>query len=49
MDQNTEDPGVNTNNAMPSNLPEPTSTNYNNTPKLDTVDKCDAKEDENEN
>ena len=49
MDQNTEDPGVNINNDMPGNPPEPTSTNDKNTPKVDTVNKSDAKEDENEN
>ena len=45
--QNTENPGVNINNAMPGNPLEPTSTNDNNTPKLETVDESDAEEDEN--
>ena len=49
VDQNTEDPGVNINNAMPGNPPEPTSTNENNMPKAETVDEYDSKEDENEN
>ena len=49
MDQNTEYPGVNINNLMPGNPPEPTSTSDNNTPKVDTVDKSDAKEDKNQN
>ena len=49
VDQNTEDPGVNSNNAMPGNPPEPTPTNDNNTPKVESVDKSDAKEDRNEN
>ena len=35
-------------NAIPGNLPEPTSTNDNNTTKYETVKKSDAKEDENE-
>ena len=34
---------------MPGNPPDPTSTNENDTPKVGTVDKSDAKEDENEN
>ena len=49
MDQNIEDPGVNINNAMPGNPPDPNSTNDTNTPKVETADKSDAKEDENEN
>ena len=49
MDQNTEDPGVNINNAMTGNPPYPTSTNNKNRPKVETVDESDAKEDENEN
>ena len=49
MDQNTEDPVVNINNAISGNLPEPTSTNDNNTPKFEIIDESDAKEDENEN
>ena len=47
VDQNTEYSGVNINNAMPDNPPDLTSTNGNKTPKVDTVDKSDAKEDEN--
>ena len=43
MDKNTEDPGVNVNNDIPGNPPEPTHTNDNNTPKVETVDKSDAK------
>ena len=50
--QNTEYPGVNhttgANNTMPGNPPEPTSTKYNNTPKVETVDEPDAEEDETE-
>ena len=49
MDQNTENPGLNINNAMPGNPPELTSTNNNNMPKVETVDKSDAEEDKNEN
>ena len=49
MDQNTEDPGVNVNNAMPGNPAEPTPTNDNNTPKVETFNEYYAKEDENEN
>ena len=49
MDQNTEDPGVNSNNAMLGNPPEPTHTDDNNTPKVETTDKFEAEEKENEN
>ena len=49
MYQNTEDLGVNINNTMPGNPPEPTFTNDDNMPKVETVDKSDAKEGENEN
>ena len=49
MYQNTEDLGVNINNAMPGNPLEPTSTNYNNMPKVEIVENSDAGEDENEN
>ena len=34
---------------MPGNPPEPTATNNNNTPKVETVDESDAEEDENVN
>ena len=37
VDQNMEDPRVNINNSMPGNPPETTSTNKNNTPKVETV------------
>ena len=40
---------MNINNAMPGNPLEPTSTNDNNTPKVVTVDKSDAKEEKNGN
>ena len=49
VDKKTEDTGVNINNAMPGNPPEPTHTNDNNMPKAETVDESDAKEYENEN
>ena len=53
VDQNTEDTGVNhitgANNSMPGNPTWPIPTNDNNTPKVDTVDESDAKENENEN
>ena len=49
MDQNIEDPGVNINNAMTGNPPDPTSTNNNNTPKVETVNESDTKEDKNGN
>ena len=49
MDQTIEDPGVNINNAMTGNPPGPTSTNNNNTPKVETVNESDAEEDETEN
>ena len=52
MDQNTEDPVVNhttgANNVITGNPPEPTPTNDINTPKVETVDKSDAEEDETE-
>ena len=48
VDQNTEDPGVNINNAMHGNPPEPTCTNDNNTPKVETADESDVEEDGNE-
>ena len=35
--------------TMTEKSPEPTHTNYNNTPKVETVDEHDSKEDENEN
>ena len=47
MDQNIEDTGANINNAMPGNPPDPTHTNDNNTPKVETIDKSNAKEDKN--
>ena len=40
---------MNIKKAMSGNLPDHTSTNNNNTPKVETVDESDAKEDENEN
>ena len=49
VDKNTEDPGVNINNAMCVNPPEHTSTNNNNTPKVDTFNESDAKYENNEN
>ena len=49
MYQHTEYKGVNINNATPGNPPEPTSTNDNNAPKVETVDKYDTEEDKNEN
>ena len=48
VDQNTEDPGVNINNSMTGKPPEPTSKNGNNTPKVETVNESDVKENENE-
>ena len=49
MDQKTEDTGVNINNSMPGNPPEPNDTNDNNASKVETVNESDAKEDKNEN
>ena len=49
VDQNKEYPGVNANNAMPGNPTEPTPRNYNNTTKVETVDKSEAEEYESEN
>ena len=53
VDQNTDNPGLNhtigASNAMPENPPDPTPTNYNNTPKVETVDESDTEEDETEN
>ena len=49
VDQNIEDLVVNINNAMTWNPPYPTSTNYNNTPEVETVDESDAKADKDEN
>ena len=48
VDQNTEYPRVNANNAMPGNPPEPTPINNNNTPKVETVDESNTEEDKNE-
>ena len=49
VDQNTEYKGVNINNTIPRNPPEPTDKINNNAPKVETVNESDAKEDKNEN